>query len=95
MARCEEAGARLLHTAQPGKYTNICLTFVQRRPNVFDIGPTLYKCYTNVLCVLGREALKFHNYGMSSDMSTAVLFFHSWFSEVKNICETDKGDRGL
>ena len=26
-----------------------CITFVQRRPNVFDVGPTLYKCYTNVL----------------------------------------------
>ena len=32
---------------------NICITFVQRRPNVFDVGPTLYKCYTNVLCLLG------------------------------------------
>ena len=29
---------------------NICKTFIQRRPNVFDVGPTLYKCYTNV-CV--------------------------------------------
>ena len=29
---------------------NICITFVQRRPNVFD---ALYKCYTNVLCLLG------------------------------------------
>ena len=26
---------------------------MQRRPNVFDVGPTLYKCYTNVLCLLG------------------------------------------
>ena len=31
---------------------NICITFVRRRPNVFDVGPTLYKCYTNVLCLL-------------------------------------------
>ena len=23
---------------------NNCMTFVQRRPNVFDVGPTLYKC---------------------------------------------------
>ena len=23
-------------------------------PNVFDVGPALYKCYTNVLCLLGR-----------------------------------------
>ena len=32
---------------------NICVTFVQRRTNVFDVGATLYKCYTNVLCLLG------------------------------------------
>ena len=31
---------------------NICITFIQRRPNVFDVGPTLYKCYTNVVCLL-------------------------------------------
>ena len=37
-------------TQQP---QNICITFVQRRPNVFDVGPTLCKCYTNVLCILG------------------------------------------
>ena len=39
-----------LHTQQT---QNICITFVQRRPNVFDVGPTLFKCYTNVLCLLG------------------------------------------
>ena len=22
---------------------NICIAFIQRRPNVFDVGPTLYK----------------------------------------------------
>ena len=27
---------------------NICITFMQGRPNVFKVGPTLYKCYTNV-----------------------------------------------
>ena len=32
---------------------NICITFIQCRPNVFDVGPILYKCYTNVLCLLG------------------------------------------
>ena len=32
---------------------NICITFVQRRPNVFDVGPILCKCYTNVLWLLG------------------------------------------
>ena len=28
-------------------------TFIKRRSNVFDVGPTLHKCYTNVLCLLG------------------------------------------
>ena len=30
----------------------ICITFAQRRPNVFDVAPTLNKCYANVLCLL-------------------------------------------
>ena len=29
---------------------HICITFIQCRTNVFDVGPALYKCYTNVLC---------------------------------------------
>ena len=29
----------------------ICMTSVQRRPNGFDVGQTLYKWYTNVLCL--------------------------------------------
>ena len=33
--------------------TNICIAFIQRRPNVSDVGPTLYNCYTNVVCLLG------------------------------------------
>ena len=32
---------------------NICITFVQCWTNVEDVGPTLYKCYANVLCLLG------------------------------------------
>ena len=34
---------------------NICTSFVQRWPNVFDVGPTLCKCHTNVLCLLGID----------------------------------------
>ena len=29
--------------------TKVFTTFVQRRPNVFGVYPTLYKSYTNVL----------------------------------------------
>ena len=35
---------------------NICITFVPRGPGGFDVGPTLYKCYTNGLCLLRRWA---------------------------------------
>ena len=31
----------------------ICIPFIQCWPNVFDVGPTLYKNYTNILCLLG------------------------------------------
>ena len=37
---------------------NICIAFVQRRPSVFDVGPTLYKCYTNVSCLLGSSQIE-------------------------------------
>ena len=34
------------HSYAPSQQTqNICITFIQRRPNVFDVGPTL----TNVM----------------------------------------------
>ena len=35
--------------------TNICIPFVQRRPNVFDAASTLYECYTHVLCLLNNS----------------------------------------
>ena len=46
---------------------NICITFVQRRPNVFDAGPTLFKwiqmfyvswvgrMYVRVFCILAAS----------------------------------------
>ena len=40
----------------PQQTQNICIASVQRRPNYFDVGPTLYNCCTNVLCLLGLRA---------------------------------------
>ena len=39
----------------------ICKIFVKRWSNVFDVGPALYKCYTNVLCLLGSPS-NLHTY---------------------------------
>ena len=33
---------------------NICITFIQGWTNVKDVGPTLHKCYTNILCLVGN-----------------------------------------
>ena len=30
---------------------SLSITFAQRRSNVFDVCPTLYKCHTNVSCM--------------------------------------------
>ena len=52
---------------------NICITFVQRRPNVFDVGPTLYKCYTNVLCLL-RKAYTLRKDNIAADVVLIVAW---------------------
>ena len=39
------------HTAIPAN-TKHCIAFVQRQPNVFDVGSTLYKCHTFFLRLL-------------------------------------------
>ena len=36
---------------------DICITFVQCWTNVEDVGPTLYKCYANVLCLRGNACV--------------------------------------
>ena len=37
-------------------------TFVQSRSNVEDVWPTLYKWYTNVLCLLGTPNCQYGPY---------------------------------
>ena len=41
---------------------NICITFIQRWPDVFAVGPILYKCHTNLgiydqrcLIIVGKD----------------------------------------
>ena len=37
----------------PANTKHLYNTFIQRRPNVFDVGPTVYKCDRYVLRLLG------------------------------------------
>ena len=48
---------------------NMCIAFLQRWTNVEDVRPTLYKCYTNVLYMLG---MRFGEY--------LVNIYHTWSS---------------
>ena len=55
---------------------NICITFTQRRPNVFDVGPTLYKCYTNVAVFI--SAVHWESTCVYCDFSAYMLSRESW-----------------
>ena len=41
----------------PCKQNIMCITFLQCRTNVEDVGPTLYRCYTNVICLLDTTGI--------------------------------------
>ena len=53
--RALEAVGKLLNYLTSQQTQHICITFVQYWTNAEDVGPTLYKCYTNVLCLLGER----------------------------------------
>ena len=59
---------------------NICITFVQCRPNVFDVGPTLYKWYTNVLCL---------HIVTCGDRMTELIYIWDYFQRVTTIYWTE------
>ena len=77
---------------------NICITFIQRRPNVFDIGPTLYKCYTNVfspgaqgskMSRAGRKGLKVvSNWKFCAESENQRLTCRTWevFQRRRHCC---------
>ena len=58
---------------------NICITFIQCWTNVEDVGPTLYKCYTNVLYLLGYIFTFYMggDYSITSKHDTLTLFWYN------------------
>ena len=75
----------LCNQYQTQQTQNICITVVQRWPNVFDFGPTLYKCYTNVLCLLGEKTS--HNARtISMIIMTASLLQLQWHAIYSKLC---------
>ena len=52
MENCNFQGVREVSPANTQK----CITFIQRWTNVGDVGPMLYKCFTNVSCLLGGRS---------------------------------------
>ena len=51
--------------------------FIQCRPNVFYVGPTLYKCLTNVLCLLGTGSMSLVCWGLHKYMYSLILHYQS------------------
>ena len=52
---------------------NICITFIQCWANVEDVGPTLYKCYADVSCLLGYTERTMAVYGYYGAVITAGI----------------------
>ena len=62
-----------------------CITLVQRRPNVFDIGPTLYKCDTHV-CVCWKMAWHIMFYKCPARFPKPMIKYTGWVNEtIENI----------
>ena len=58
---------------------NICMTFVQCWTYVEDVGPTWYKCYTNVLCLLGTCMYMLWVYGHATlSVRRPETVFNRW-----------------
>ena len=81
---------------------NIYITFIQRRPNVFAVGQTLYKWHTNVLCLLSvnQELWNIFNYNYFSAVLVThfllvqfLLINHAWNGHVINASEVRNIDQ--
>ena len=50
------------------------MTFVQCWINVEDVGPALYKCYTNVFCLLGCHTFMADNITLKSNVMSSTEY---------------------
>ena len=84
------SGIRRYSSPGTQEIQNICITFIQRRSNVFDVDPTLSLCYTNILCLLGIRSVCLALYQCWISVGPTIvkrLVKISWLlSEVTN-CE--------
>ena len=64
----------------------ICITFVQCWTNV---GPTLHKCYTNALCLLGYDVFCVGSCAIAAHWN----IWHKCRSHIINKCEPEPGVR--
>ena len=65
---------------------NICTSFVLRRPNVFDVDPTFYKCYTNVLRWLSWRLTNVCGCQVMQHIwidPLCILFFNHFFTQTR------------
>ena len=77
----------LFHQLKPSKHKTFVYHFVQPQPSVFDVGPPLYKCYTNALCLL--KMIRF-SLGECADDSGAARIGMIQEDKYKG-CDPDNG----
>ena len=66
------------------KTQDICITFIQCWTNVFDAGLTLYKCYTNVLYLLGDRMVLYNLRFISSEFFSSLEYIIFGFFDLIN-----------
>ena len=72
----------LVRASWAQKTQTICITFVQRWPNVFDVSPALYKSHANVLCLLGSSWPWLITNVVTSALTDHVSLTLCYYSEV-------------
>ena len=66
---------KCLRESPPAQQTQyICITFIQRWPNVFDVGPTLHKVIQMFLCLLGMSIQAWVKQFQHPSSNTVSLF---------------------
>ena len=75
-----QRSASVLCLSEYVRTQNNCTAFIQRRPNVFDVGPTLYKYYTNVLSVF--VGIRAHTKQLYNIYTTSAQRLRRWSNIV-------------
>ena len=70
-------------SASSPRSQGICVALVQRRPSVFDAGPALYRCCTDVLSLLGCDVVTFNEH--NTNYAYFIVIMYAYFNLINFI----------